>query len=85
VIDSRAITYGGSPVIAGTGWKPVEIGDFNGDGNCDVLWRNSTTGQLNEFLLNGNIVTAEVSPSSGGAVITPDLSWSVPGKPTNFA
>ena len=85
VIDSRAVTYGGSPVIAGAGWKPIEIGDFNGDGNSDMLWRNSTTGQLTEFLLNGNVVTAEVSPSSGGAAITPDLSWSVPGKPTNFA
>ena len=79
VIDSSAITYGGSPVIAGAGWKPVEIGDFNGDGNSDILWRNSNTGQLNEFLMSGNVVTAEVSPSSGGAAINPDLSSATTG------
>jgi hypothetical protein len=85
VIDSHAITYGGTPVVAGAGWKPVEIGDFNGDGNSDILWRNNSTGQLNEMLMNGNIVTAEVSPSSGGAAINPDLSWTTQAKPTNFA
>ncbi|MBV9677084.1 MAG: FG-GAP repeat protein, partial [Acidobacteriaceae bacterium] len=27
-------------------WKPVGVGDFNGDGNQDVLWHNDVTGQL---------------------------------------
>ncbi len=84
VIDSRAITYGGVPVVMGAGWKAVEIGDFNGDGNSDILWRNSNTGQLEELLMNGNVVTAEVSPSSGGATVNPDLSWTTQAKPTNL-
>jgi len=37
------------------GWKFAGIGDFNGDGTSDVLWRNPTTGQMDEWQMkNGN-------------------------------
>ncbi|MFL6448149.1 MAG: FG-GAP-like repeat-containing protein [Bryobacteraceae bacterium] len=38
-------------------WKPVTIGDFNHDGNQDVLWHNDVTGQLQAWLLDGARVT----------------------------
>ena len=28
-----------------TGWKVISSGDFNGDGDSDILWQNTTTGQ----------------------------------------
>src|SRR5712692_7122437 len=31
--------------VADQNWQVVGIGDFNGDGRADLLWRNSATGQ----------------------------------------
>jgi len=41
-------THGGNYQIAGTG-------DFDGNGTTDVIWRNPTTGQIDEWhMVNGN-------------------------------
>ena len=40
-------------------WKPVGTGDFNGDGNTDLLWHNATTGGLAAWLLNGSGTVTE--------------------------
>jgi len=29
------------------------VGDFNGDGRADILWRNSSTGENYVWLMNG--------------------------------
>ncbi len=34
------------------------VGDFNGDGKSDILWRNSSTGQDAMFLMNGLTLTS---------------------------
>jgi hypothetical protein len=35
-------------------WKVAGVGDFNGDGNSDILWRNPVTGHTDEWqLANG--------------------------------
>ncbi len=34
-------------------WKVVGTGDFNSDGNEDVLWHNATSGDLTSWSLNG--------------------------------
>ena len=31
----------------------VGVGDFNGDGNSDILWRNSSTGENYVWYMNG--------------------------------
>ena len=43
------------------------MGDFNGDGYCDIITRSQTTGDLTIYLLNsGNIVSSTVVlPNSG--------------------
>jgi hypothetical protein len=59
----------------------VEIGDFNGDSNADILWRNND-GALAEWLMNGNAIGQSLTPTSNGAMVSPEASWSTQAKPT---
>jgi hypothetical protein len=85
VIDGSALTFHGAAVNVAANWQVVQIGDFNGDGSSDILWRDSGTGQLSEWLMTGNVVSSQTTLSSNGAAVNPDLSWNVQAKPTNFA
>ena len=85
VADGSAVTLNGSAVNVAANWQVVEIGDFNGDGSSDILWRDSGTGATAEWLMTGNVVTAQISLTSNGTAVNPDPSWSVQAKPTNFA
>ena len=38
-------------------WSVAGIGDFNGDGNSDILWRN-TNGTLADWSMNGSQITS---------------------------
>ena len=38
-------------------WKSTAVGDFDGDGKSDLVWRNATTGETALWLMNG-IATA---------------------------
>ena len=67
---------------AGTGaadnsWQIASTGDFNGDGITDILWRNSTTGYLTEWLgtSNGSFTDNSAHAGTGAA----DNSWQVAG------
>jgi Ca2+-binding RTX toxin-like protein len=40
-------------------WHVQSVGDFNGDGNSDVLWRQDGSGQVYVWQMNGSQVTAE--------------------------
>ncbi|MFO1412747.1 MAG: FG-GAP-like repeat-containing protein [Burkholderiales bacterium] len=39
-------------VGAGSGWTLAGVGDVNGDGRADLVWRNTTTGQGLVWLMN---------------------------------
>jgi hypothetical protein len=41
-------------------WSPSGVGDFDGDGNTDVLWRNFTTGDVAVWFMNGPVFVAGV-------------------------
>ena len=47
--------------------------DFNGDGKSDILWRNSTSGEVDIWHMNGTTL------ASGGAVATLPAAWQIQG------
>src|SRR5262245_23644410 len=57
-------------IIAALLFVPASIAqahDFNGDGQADILWRNTTSGVVYEWLLNGTTIIGQGSPGSPGA------------------
>jgi len=84
VSSSSAITYQGNQVTPDASWSIVEVGDFNGDGNTDLMWRQAGTGVLSEWLMSGSQIASTATPASGGNSVAPDASWSLQSRPTNF-
>jgi hypothetical protein len=56
-----------------TAWSVVGTGDFNGDGNTDILWRDNT-GNVAIWFMNGTTIT---STANLGNVLS--TVWSVAG------
>jgi len=56
-----------------TSWTVVAIGDYNGDGRDDILWRN-TNGQLSDWLGNAN---GGFTPNDANAATSVVTSWHV--------
>ncbi len=53
-------------------WKIVQTADIDGDGKTDIVWRNSTTGQVYAMLMNGYTIAAQ------GMVYTePSSAWKI--------
>ena len=63
---------GGGPVSPdpGPSWKAIGTGDFNDDGRSDILFQNTSNGEVSIWEINGNTLT-------GGGPVSPDpgLSW----------
>ena len=53
-------------------WKIVHQPDIDGDGKADILWWNSSTGQVYVMLMNGTAITAQ-----GFAYTEPNTQWSI--------
>jgi hypothetical protein len=51
-----------------TDWVVQGVGDFNGDGKTDILWRQSGTGSTVTWLMNGGTVQSTV----GGWIVPTD-------------
>ena len=47
----QSASYGTVP--PSSGWTPLGVGDFNGDGRTDLLWYNVYTGEVAVWLLDG--------------------------------
>src|SRR5213080_3678649 len=57
-----------------SGWQVQGIGDFDGDGRADILWRNLSTGENYIYLMNGWTIAAQ-----GLVNAVSDQSWQVKG------
>jgi len=73
------VTYLGLVVAPDTSWSVAGIGDLDGDGNSDIIWRNSNTGEVTAWFMNGSTITASADLTSAGASVRPDASWSIAG------
>jgi hypothetical protein len=79
-----ALTFNGVAVDPDASWHVVEIGDFNGDGRSDILWRNDN-GTLSEWLMSGTTINQTVTPAANGIAASPDNTWAIQARPTTFA
>jgi FG-GAP repeat len=63
VKEEGTVVHAGVP----NDWHVQGVGDFNGDGNSDVLWRQDGSGQVYVWEMN------EAMLQSTGFLIDPDL------------
>jgi hypothetical protein len=54
-------------------WQTAGVADFNGDGQADVLVRDTGTGQWYLYALNGRTILD--AGASGGVPMAADLAW----------
>lgn len=54
-------------------WTVASSGDFNGDGKADILWQNSTTGDVVTSLMNGTSITGN------NYLVTLGSPWAIAG------
>jgi plastocyanin len=60
--------------LADTGWRIGGTGDYNGDGNVDIVWRHATAGQNVIWFMDGTTLV------SGDLINTlPDTGWQMVG------
>ena len=76
ITSSTDITYQGGRPAPDASWSVAAIGDFNGDGKSDILWRNSN-GTLVDWTMNGSQVTASQQVTLQGSPAMPDASWQI--------
>jgi hypothetical protein len=84
ITSGNAVTFNGATVSVDASWHVVEVGDFDGDGNADIMWRNDN-GTMAEWLMNGSQIVSSTAPTVQGASIAPAASWQTQNKPTDFA
>ena len=78
ITSAQNVTLGGTPVAPDASWNVAGLGDFNGDGKSDILWRNNN-GALIDWTMNGSQITASQNVTLGGSPVAPDSSWNVAG------
>jgi FG-GAP-like repeat len=78
ISSNSSLLSGGAAVDPDPSWSVAGIGDFNGDGTADILWRN-VSGATVLWTVNGTNITSSASLTSGGVAVNPDPSWSVAG------
>lgn len=77
VASTTDVTSGGTAmVMPGSGWTPLGVGDFSGDGKADVLWRHKT-GTLRMWEMDGAVATANGAVTNQGTAQSMPLNWSV--------
>ncbi|MBF0537474.1 MAG: hypothetical protein HQL03_04375 [Nitrospirae bacterium] len=73
-MNGATITGGGAvATVADPAWQIKGVGDFDGDGNTgDILWQNTTTGQVVIWDMFGPAIVGVGSPAT-----VADPSWQI--------
>lgn len=69
-----ATDYGEPITQASLDWQIVGVGDFDGDGLDDILWRN-TNGMVSNWLSRGDAAFAEFVINDANALRAVSLDW----------
>lgn len=71
LLDGRLLT---PSRVADTNWKIAGTGDFNGDGQTDIVWQHQTSGEASAWLMSGTTLVS-------GALLSPagvsDTNWKI--------
>ena len=70
LMNGGTIIGGGTLVIDpdDPAWSIIAVGDFNGDGKMDLLWRNSVSYEIVTWLVDGTEIIGAASLWSGTQV-----------------
>ena len=79
ITGSGFVSAGGNPVNPDPTWSIAGVGDLDGDGKSDLIWRNSATNEVAVWLMNGQTITGSGDMNAGGVAAKPDASWSLAG------
>jgi hypothetical protein len=66
-LNGTAVLSTNSPGSLTTDWNIVRVGDYNGDGKSDILWQQSPSGNLLEWLLSSGTILGTGSPGGAAA------------------
>jgi hypothetical protein len=80
--SAQTVTHNGAATTLDPSWSVAAIGDFDGDGNADILLRN-TSGAFQEWAMNGSAITAASNVTAGGQAITAP-AFQAQGSPTDL-
>lgn len=79
VVSASQLQSGGSNLSMGSAWRMEGAGDFGGDGVADLFWRNTSSGALRLWNMNGSTVSSIDFVKSGGSVLSMPSTWQVAG------
>lgn len=75
---SKVRTASGEILTAGAEWQLAGVGLMDAGLTADLIWRNTVTGDVAFWLMNGSTFTSgDYARTASGIQLTPDISWQI--------